>query len=105
MVAHRTRPRTPRPKQLLAAATGVALAALVGWGAPPASAATAHGTGDHTVCADSLTLHTNGQDYSLRWGDPFYIDHFAGDNHVWGWYVLPSGTFGPYGWVINDYFC
>jgi hypothetical protein len=68
--------------------------------AQPASAATAHLTGWHTVCADSLTVHNAGDVGTLTWGDSFYIDHFGdGINHAWG------SSRVPYGWVYNGWFC
>jgi len=77
---------------------------LLGFTSLPASAANATQTGWHTVCADSLSEYNQGQIATLTWGNSFYIDHFAGSNHVWG-YGYPSGGGAYWGWVYNGWFC
>jgi hypothetical protein len=88
--------RALAPWGAVAATTGL----VIGVAAGPASAAWAHNTGDHRVCAASLTLHASNGDYTLGNGTAFAIDHFADSgNHAWG-----TGN-GRYGWVYNGYFC
>lgn len=88
---------------------GVAFAAvtsgLLGMTALPASAANAQQTGVwYHVCADSLSEYNSGQIATLTWNNWFYVDHFAGSNHVWG-YGYPNGGGAYYGWVYNGWFC
>lgn len=97
----RTRPR----RTLFTAVVAVALAVSSLVTATPASAAYAHYTGWHTVCAESLTQYNNGYVQTLRWGDEYYITHFAGSSHVWGYGFKRDGSSGKYGWVYNGWFC
>jgi hypothetical protein len=85
------------------AGIGLAIGVLSLTAASSAEAATATQTGQHTVCANSLTLYNNGPLATGTWGDEFYIDHFAGDGHVWG--LLTHGSTTAYGWVYNGWFC
>lgn len=106
MLANRVRKSTSgKPRRTVA--TAIAAASLITFSlvsAPPASAATARNTGWHDVCANSLTQYNNGYVQTLDWGDGFDIDHFAGDNHVWGWgYHNLYGR--QWGWVTNGWFC
>ena len=70
---------------------------------PAETEKTAHYTGWHTVCADSLTLYNAGPIATIGRGAYFYIDHFGdGINHAWGWV---DGHPDYYGWVYNGWFC
>lgn len=68
---------------------------------PPPSTAWRTSTGNHRVCAQTLTVHNNGDVDVLVNQQVYYIHHFAdGYNHAWGW-----GPHGIYGWVYNGWFC
>lgn len=102
LVSRRRRAR--HASRLLVGLTGIAITATLALTTQPANADTAHLTGWHTVCADTLTVYNNGPVYVLHRGDAFHIDRFtSGIGHTWGQGF--DGVFVPYGWVYNGWFC
>lgn len=99
----RLRARPRRTMFTAVVAVSLLLSSLVT--AAPANAAYAHYTGWHRVCADSLKQYNNGYVQTLGWTDEYYITHFAGSSHVWGYGFKRGGSGGQYGWVYNGWFC
>ncbi|MGC4888967.1 hypothetical protein [Micromonospora sp. DT227] len=96
------RAKLARRGGVAAASLAAALATVMVVDVQPAAAAWANLTGVHTVCANSLTLHTSGGDYSMGRGTHLNIDHFADSgNHAWGVFMER----GLYGWTYNGWFC
>lgn len=82
--------------------TGLDLSAVP---APP-SMAKATKTGSwYKVCAQDLTVYNNGPIGTLYNGAWFWVDHFGGDNHVWGSGTNNGGKSYYWGWVTNGWFC
>ena len=101
-----TAQKSRKPRRTVAAAivgATVMVTSLVT--APPASAAYAQERyAYYYVCANSLTQYNNGYVQTLDWNDLFYVDHFAGSGHVWG-YGWHNGGSRKWGWVYNGWFC
>lgn len=82
---------------------GLTAVAALGLGTQPASAAVAHQLGDHTICANTVTLHAEpgGKNIGeLTRGQHFDIWEIRSDGWVFGW--APDGDFY---YVINGFFC
>jgi len=93
-----------RTKTLVAAGVMASAAALSTINAGDASAAWAAHTGDHTVCANTLTLRAapgGGIVDTMIYGERFYISSNNNQNWVYGY----DYAVAKWGWVVNGWFC